>query len=225
MAECYSDIEWSAPWKSTPIAAACSSSGSGTKSSQDSPSGMMSGHSTAVPGVESLTSFAADSHARTFQARVCELESMAKNLDFGATCSESFVRFDRDSRSWKTHQCFFDAVLPESSVTLPAMGMMRAGVLLVAASSALHMTGRECGCWLGTPTATMTVRSLDWRLGNLPSPRELCGGLTPHPEWVEWLMGWPIGWSGIEPLGVDKFRPWWRSFGGCSAGLDFPATL
>jgi len=29
-----------------------------------------------------------------------------------------------------------------------------------------------------------------------------------NPPWVEWLMGWPIGWTALEPLGMDKWRQW-----------------
>jgi hypothetical protein len=29
-----------------------------------------------------------------------------------------------------------------------------------------------------------------------------------NPEWVEWLMGWPIGWTGLKPLAMDKFHLW-----------------
>jgi DNA (cytosine-5)-methyltransferase 1 len=29
-----------------------------------------------------------------------------------------------------------------------------------------------------------------------------------NPTWVEWLMGWPLGWTGLEPLETDKFRSW-----------------
>lgn len=29
-----------------------------------------------------------------------------------------------------------------------------------------------------------------------------------NPTWVEWLMGWPLGWTSLEPLGMDKFRQW-----------------
>ena len=29
-----------------------------------------------------------------------------------------------------------------------------------------------------------------------------------NPEWVEWLMGWPIGWTGLEPLATDRFQRW-----------------
>jgi hypothetical protein len=29
-----------------------------------------------------------------------------------------------------------------------------------------------------------------------------------NPEWVEWLMGWPAGWTELKPLAMDKFREW-----------------
>jgi hypothetical protein len=29
-----------------------------------------------------------------------------------------------------------------------------------------------------------------------------------NPTWVEWLMGWPIGWTDLKPLETDKFRQW-----------------
>lgn len=29
-----------------------------------------------------------------------------------------------------------------------------------------------------------------------------------NPEWIEWLMGWPIGWTDLEPLEMGKFREW-----------------
>lgn len=29
-----------------------------------------------------------------------------------------------------------------------------------------------------------------------------------NPEFVEWLMGWPIGHTGLEPLAMDKWREW-----------------
>lgn len=34
-----------------------------------------------------------------------------------------------------------------------------------------------------------------------------------NPPWVEWLMGWPIGWTDLEPLGTDKFRQWCEQHG------------
>ncbi len=37
-----------------------------------------------------------------------------------------------------------------------------------------------------------------------------------NPEWVEWLMGWPIGWTELKPLAMDKFREWRQQHSPCS---------
>ncbi len=29
-----------------------------------------------------------------------------------------------------------------------------------------------------------------------------------NPRWVEWLMGWPIGWASLEPLPPRAFQRW-----------------
>lgn len=34
-----------------------------------------------------------------------------------------------------------------------------------------------------------------------------------NPSWVEWLMGWPIGFTDLKPLAMDKFRQWLDSHG------------
>jgi hypothetical protein len=63
---------------------------------------------------------------------------------------------------------------------------------------------------LPTPTAR------DWKSGKAsqttmernsrPLSEQIGGKL--NPQWVEWLMGWPIGWTDLEPLEMDKFRTW-----------------
>lgn len=37
-----------------------------------------------------------------------------------------------------------------------------------------------------------------------------------NPTWVEWLMGWPIGWTALQPLAMDRFREWQQQHGGYS---------
>jgi hypothetical protein len=44
-------------------------------------------------------------------------------------------------------------------------------------------------------------------------PREEAAGGRMNPAWGEWLMGWPIGWTGRMPLETDKYRLWLRSHG------------
>jgi hypothetical protein len=68
--------------------------------------------------------------------------------------------------------------------------------------------------------ATPTAR--DWRSGKAseathaknsrPLSEQIGGSL--NPTWVEWLMGWPLGWTDCEPSGTDRFRQWSRSHGG-----------
>ena len=38
-------------------------------------------------------------------------------------------------------------------------------------------------------------------------------GGSLNPTWVEWLMGWPLGWTDSAHSGMDKFRQWLRSHG------------
>ena len=67
-----------------------------------------------------------------------------------------------------------------------------------------------------TPTAR------DWK-DNGKSPAELVrnsetlatkAGGSLNPTWVEWLMGWPLGWTDLKPLEMDKFRQWQQQHGG-----------
>lgn len=53
-------------------------------------------------------------------------------------------------------------------------------------------------------------------LGEVIHGRYLNGGdTTPqttkarlNPDWVEWLMGWPIGWTDLKPLETGRFLSW-----------------
>jgi hypothetical protein len=71
--------------------------------------------------------------------------------------------------------------------------------------------------WYQTPTANEDSAgtpegNMQKMLGNC---EEVRGG-TPegwkkgvlNPDWVEWLMGWPVGWSSLEPLEKPVFRDW-----------------
>lgn len=50
--------------------------------------------------------------------------------------------------------------------------------------------------------------------------------LTLNPLFVEWLMGVPIGWSGLECLGMESFLGWQRRHGGfCIEELDDSSSV
>ena len=42
----------------------------------------------------------------------------------------------------------------------------------------------------------------------------------PNPQWVEWLMGWPMDWTDTRPSATDKFRQWQLSH-----SKSFPLVL
>ena len=66
-----------------------------------------------------------------------------------------------------------------------------------------------------------TPQALDFRTGqqsrweNPERTRNLndqIGGQL-NPTWVEWLMGWPLGWTDCAASATDKFRQWCASHG------------
>lgn len=44
------------------------------------------------------------------------------------------------------------------------------------------------------------------KLHTMTTPEEINGAL--HPEWVEWLMGWPVGWTSLNLLDDAQVLPW-----------------
>jgi len=53
------------------------------------------------------------------------------------------------------------------------------------------------------------------QMGRNTKPLNAEVGGSLNPSWVEWLMGWPEGWTDLKPLEMDKFRKWLASHGGC----------
>ena len=41
--------------------------------------------------------------------------------------------------------------------------------------------------------------------------KELTGGIL-NPDWVEWLMGWPVGWTSMDSLPVSRWAAWLSAF-------------
>lgn len=131
--------------KSTSIADAFLCNGRMTASSNHFPSGMMSQPLTADHGMDSWMLSLAASRVSTSAVQARVPESTATAPVSGGKWQESYLRFDPSASGWKTHQCLFDEDLPESSVTLPAWGMMRDGVLWEPTTPALRTVGNGSG--------------------------------------------------------------------------------
>jgi hypothetical protein len=58
-----------------------------------------------------------------------------------------------------------------------------------------------------TPVADDTShRKTEYAQGGTALSTTVGGQL--NPTWVEWLMGWPLGWTDLKPLEMGKFRQW-----------------
>ena len=269
---------------------------------------------TADLGEELLMSYLAVFRAKTSAQQEKELASPEADQDSGEKWRGSFVKYDPDSCSWRTHQCSLAGDLEPYLETWPQWGLMRGGECWEQQTLAHHISGTESGSsvWIGTPTATMSERSEKFAEGRMSTPAEfvknwptptVCGnynrkGSSPtsgdglatavqkwptpnswdgkrgprseehlrtkkaqvtlvtavaqlkrqsfptpqasdnrdrgnmsnpsiqrraekgkqlnlsmvahptsgqlNPMWVEWLMGWPLGWTDLKPSATDK---------------------
>ena len=196
--------------------------------------GMMFAPLTESRGAELLTWFLGASRAKTSRLPVKGLGLTGKEADFGKRWRGLFLKFNRATSWWRTHQCLFQEDLPRCSLTLPQWGLMLDGELLEPATLERHTNGNECGLLDSTPTKVMPVETdlTPDRIRILPSGRlrklskngtdgsmnwaqlMLHKGLIPTPELCEYYMGWPIGATALQPLGTDRFQEWLRRHGG-----------
>ena len=134
----------------------------------------------------------------------------------------SFTKYDLNSCLWRTHQCSLLGDLEPFSETWPRWGLMRNGECWEQQMSAHRTSGTESGLlekmWPspkardhkdGTTKGTQNRDSPD--LGKVVGQSKETGAL--NPTWVEWLMGWPVGWTDLKPLEMDKFQQWLNKHG------------
>ena len=123
-------------------------------------------------------------HAKTSVRRVKVQESREKDPDSGKSLNGLLARYDPASCSWKTRRCSLleDSVL--SLETWPRWGMWEDGESYLQQTAVPPTSENAAGYWLGTPTASMSVRSEEWRGGaKLPTPAEFAlGKQVGHPN-------------------------------------------
>jgi len=207
--------------------------------------GMTFKHLTADYGVELLTLCLEDFRVKTSQSQEKEMDSTESDQECGEKWQGSFTRYDRDSCSWKTHQCSFLEDLTEFSETWPRWGLMRGGECWERQALEQTTNEKESGLWRTPDTGAggtsgllkqgkthrengqpIQIRLVDqvnnprlwptsvarmWKDSGCPSeyrrnevPLAAQVGGQLNPMWVEWLMGWPLGWTDLKPLGMDK---------------------
>lgn len=65
--------------------------------------------------------------------------------------------------------------------------------------------------WSPNHNRAMTDDRLDYSVERESfRPGQQTPPMRLNPEWVEWLMGWPIGHTGLKPLETGKYQEWLR---------------
>jgi len=204
------DGEQSVPLNGKPTQQAYCSPDKMTVFSRLSRFGMMFKPLTADRGEELLTLYLEGFPARTSQLQEMEMDSMEKEAECGEKWHGLLARFDQDMHLWRTVQCSLLEDLNESLQTLPQWGMTVGGELYLLPTLVQTIDAKESGfthVW-GTPKAQDSRHALrDRGKGNLGEQVSgLHNGGKLNPMWVEWLMGWPLGWTDLKPLEMDKFH-------------------
>lgn len=179
-----------------------------TAASIASPYGTMYEPSPAMSGLDESISSQAGSPAKTFQLPVKEMDSTANDLPSGLRWHESLARFDPVTCLWKTAQPSLLEDWNGYSDRLPRWGLMHDGVLYPLQTPVLGTGGNASG-YLPTPTvddaANVTRKSGEYRSLTRAVYTE---AHRLNPDWVEWLMGWPIGSTSAEPLPDAELSTW-----------------
>ena len=212
-----SDGKLFVPWSSMPSAPDDLCSGKMKGTCHRSPYGMMFVPSTAGPGKELLMWFREVSLARTLVSQDPAQDLMEKEVGCGEKWQGSFVKYDPDSRLWKTPQRSLFGGFTEFSETWPRWGTMRNGECWAQPTWERITNAIEFGS-LPTPKASdhKKYSSGDYNrnriaqgrgMDDLPQAAVMLlqdGDGKIGPQLPEWMMGWPAGWTSCKPLETDK---------------------
>lgn len=169
-------------------------------------------------GKELLTLYLEGFHARTSHQQEKVQELTENDQECGNTWRGWLAKYDPDTSSWRTAQCSLLEDFNESLETLPRSGMTRSGLLWELPMLEQITKETEFGSLLPTPTAHNSKE------GAYPSEYDRktptlathAGGKL-NPMWIEWLMGWPINWTDLNPLVMDKSHCVQQKHGDCCA--------
>lgn len=92
----------------------------------------------------------------------------------------------------------------------------RNGLPAAAKSCSVHWrtpNASDSNKWSKQPMEDRLAKGQQIRLNTQVSPDGSQAGQL-NPNWVEWLMGWPIGWTDLKPLATAKFQEWLQQHGG-----------
>jgi hypothetical protein len=238
LADTCSDGAPSAQLNGTPMRQAYLCSDKMTEFLRLSRFGMTCERLTVSLGEELLASYREDFLVRTSPSQVKGGGyDTVREVDSGRKWYALLAMYDHVTHSLKIpqHSLFEDWMM--SLRTLPRSGMMRNG-LVWGRKTLEHLTAVNGSGYWPTPTVSgnynrrgASANSGDglatavrrWptptahnaketnapseSLRHTPTLAAQVGGKL-NPTWVEWLMGWPIGWTDLQPLATGRFQQW-----------------
>lgn len=71
-------------------------------------------------------------------------------------------------------------------------------------------------CWSPNHNRAATDDRLDYSVERENfQPGQPTPPMRLNPNWVEWLMGWPIGHTDLKPLATARYQEWQQQHGSC----------
>ena len=216
--------EQSAPSNETPIVQAYWCDGKTTDASLRSPFGTMCEHLTDAHGKVLLAWFLEASRVKTSQA-LGNVRDWTESLqDWSSKCCELLEKLGHRLYLPKTRRIFALEDSTVSSKNWPTWGTNRGGVCLEIATRAGRPLAPDCGwlpnnaneifTWIPRPTARLYGHNKGGAAGRVGKQRpSLETVIGIRIDIRELLMDWPIGWTALGPLAMDKWQAWLRSPG------------
>lgn len=171
-----------------------------------------------LPPTGDVTSSAEDFPARTSATTETvrnDTASTGNAQGSGPNLPGSFASYDHDMSLWRTYQRSLYGGLEEFLATWPNAGMTRNGVAFLLPLLVPHTFVNE-SFLLPTPTTGDAGGARNATSGRKPGSRHHSGTtLTDwiwltvgrgyvHPEFAEWMQGFPIGWTDCEPSAMSS---------------------
>jgi hypothetical protein len=181
---------------------------------------------TADRGEAVLMSYLEAFRAKTSPQQEREPESKVSDQACGERWHGWLAKFDPDTSTLRTAQCSLLEGEPELLQTLPRSGITLSGTLWERQTLVRRISETESGLWQKTfPTPTVSDAMgagrngprKDRKDGNVSSLKDFLSKqyrlAYPPVSIAEYMMGWPLGWTDLKPLEMDKFQEWQQQHG------------
>ena len=163
------------------------------------------------------TLFAADSLAKMSASQERKRGLKAKGQRSGQSSIVSFAKFSRDGSLLKMSQGYsqqtMEGSLQKFSENFPRVGIMQNGELYQPLWLEQTISENECllfptprasnpGSRINSKGGKILQQEVEKSVGIRDSSGKLVNrnGGQLNPQWVEWLMGFPQGWTDLEVL-------------------------